>query len=306
MVRERVIGIWYATAAFTLWGFLPLYWKALRHVPSSQIISHRVVWSWLTVTSLLILQKRMEEARKMLRPTRNKLLFILNAFCLGINWLIYIWAVNAGYVVETSMGYFINPIINVILGIIFFRERLIFWQMVSVLLAFIGVSYMTMQYGKLPWIALSLAFTFGFYGLLRKKSEADSLIGLTFETAILSPFATLYIVLRGIQGTGVFASGSFSTHVLLIGSGGVTTAALLWFVHGARRIPLSTVGFLQYIAPSIQLFIGTIIFKETFTIVHAVSFSFIWTALFIYSISQTPFMRRLVPPKFNKIFSGGE
>jgi chloramphenicol-sensitive protein RarD len=295
--QDGIVGAWYAVSAFSLWGVLPLYWKALKQVPSSQILAHRIIWSCIFVLLLILLQKRVREARNSFLSGRNRIYFTLSALCIGINWFIYIWAVNAGHIVEASMGYFINPLFSVLLGVIFLRERLSFWQKVSVCLAFCGVLYMTVQYGKLPWIALSLAVSFGFYGLLRKTSHAESLVGLIFETAFLSPIALLYLVVRGIQGTGSFGAVSPLLHLLLMSSGIVTAMPLLWFSNGARRIPLSTVGFIQYITPSLQLFIGVIVFKEPFTNIHALSFSLIWGALVIYSLSHTPLLKRYSPRK---------
>jgi len=298
--REQVSGVWYTIAAFFLWGILPLYWKALKQVTSSQILAHRILWSFIFVTIILAVQKRIPEPRISFRSQRNRIFFILSSFTIGINWYVYIWAVNAGYVVEASMGYFINPLVSVLLGVIFLKERLRFWQIVSVLLAFIGVLHMTQQYGKLPWIALSLAFSFGFYGLLRKTSHADSLVGLFFETAYLSPFALSYIIFRGIQGSGAFGTVTPLLHVLLVCSGIITATPLIWFAYGARRIPLATVGFTQYLAPTLQLFLGVVVFKEPFTRVHLISFSLIWSGLSLYSLSHAAFMRK-IEPRLSKV-----
>jgi chloramphenicol-sensitive protein RarD len=290
--RDGIVGAWYAVAAFSLWGVLPLYWKALKQVPSTQILAHRIIWTCIFVLLLLLLKKRVREARDSFLSARNRIYFALGALCIGVNWFIYIWAVNTGHIVETSMGYFINPLFSMLLGVIFLKERLNFWQIVSVCLAFCGVLYMTVQYGKLPWIALSLAVSFGLYGLLRKTSHAESLAGLIFETAFLSPIAFIYLVFRGVQGTGSFGAVSPLLHLLLMSSGIVTAMPLLWFTNGARRIPLSTVGFIQYLTPSLKLFIGVIVFKEPFTDVHTLSFSLIWGALVIYSLSHTPLLKR--------------
>lgn len=290
---ETIKGVWYAISAFILWGVLPLYWKALKAVPSSQILAHRILWSWIFVIVLIFIQRRSGEAKMLLSSWKNRLYFLFSAICIGINWFIYIWAVNAGHIVETSMGYFINPILNVLLGVLFLRERLKPLQAIAVFLAFGGVLSITIRYGKLPWIALSLAFSFGLYGFLRKTSRADSLLGLTFETAILSPLALAYLVYQGLLGNGAFGSVSAIEHILLICSGIVTATPLLWFAHGARRIPLSTLGFIQYLAPSFQLFIGVVVFREPFTMAHLLSFSLIWTALCIYSLSHTRLFQRL-------------
>ncbi len=293
--RERAIGTWYAVGAFSLWGILPLYWKALRSVPASQIIAYRIIWSFVVVVILLFFQHRIKELQRAISTWRYRFYFLLSAVTLGTNWFIYIWAVNAGHIVETSMGYFINPLLNVLLGMLFLRERLSFWQAISVALAFAGVIYMTLQYGKVPWIALSLAFSFAFYGLLRKTSHAGSLIGLLIETIILSPAALTFVVFKQLNGTGALGSVSILSHIMLVCVGLVTATPLLWFAYGARRIPLSTVGFIQYLAPSLQLIIGVIVFKEPFTQVHVVSFSLIWGALCIYSFSNTGFMQQLIP-----------
>ncbi len=293
--RERIVGSWYAVGAFSLWGILPLYWKALKSVPASQIIAHRILWSFIIVVILLFMQHRMQELKQAVSSWRYRLYFLLSAVTLGTNWFIYIWAVNAGHIVETSMGYFINPLLNVLLGMLLLRERLSFWQAVSVALAFAGVLYMTLQYGKVPWIALSLAFSFAFYGLLRKTSHAGSLIGLLIETIILSPAALTFIMLKQMDGTGALGSVSVVSHIMLVCAGLVTATPLLWFAHGARRIPLSTVGFIQYLAPSLQLIIGVVVFKESFTPVHVVSFSLIWGALCIYSFSNTGLMQSFAP-----------
>jgi chloramphenicol-sensitive protein RarD len=291
--RGQISGVWYTIAAFFLWGILPLYWKAMKQVPSSQILAHRILWSFIFVVLLLTAQRRTSQLRSAIASRRNRVFFIASAFTIGINWFIYIWAVNAGFLVETSMGYFINPLVSVLLGIVFLKERLRFWQVVSVMLAFSGVLYMTLNYGKPPWIALSLAFSFGSYGLLRKTSHADSLMGLFFETAFLSPLALAYIILRGVQGTGAFGTVTPLLHILLVCSGVVTSIPLIWFAHGARRIPLSTVGFTQYLAPTLQLFLGVVVFREPFTSVHLISFSLIWIGLALYSLSHLSFMRRI-------------
>jgi chloramphenicol-sensitive protein RarD len=287
--------VWYTIAAFFLWGILPLYWKALKQVPSSQILAHRILWSFVFVVLILTVTKRIYRIRSAIASRRNRVYFIASAFTIGINWFVYIWAVNAGFVVETSMGYFINPLVSVLLGIVFLREKLRFWQVISVMLAFSGVLYLTLNYGKLPWITLSLAFSFGTYGLLRKTSHADSLVGLFFETAYLSPLALAYLLLRGLQGSGAFGTVSPLLHILLVSSGIVTAVPLIWFAHGARRIPLSTVGFTQYLAPTLQLFLGVVVFQEPFTSVHLISFSLIWVGLALYSLSHLPLMRRVEP-----------
>ncbi len=217
---------------------------------------------------------------------------LLTAAIIGSNWFIYVWAVINNHIVDTSLGYFINPLISVLLGVIFLRERLNFWQIFAFILALTGVGYLTLQYGKFPWIALSLAFTFGFYGLFRKTARIEALVGLAAETALLAPLVLTYIFILGFKGTGAVGHTPLSIHALLLGTGVVTAAPLLWFTLGVRKIPLSRAGFLQYIAPSLQLFLGVVVYGEPFTRSHFISFSLIWVALLIYSLSITPLFSR--------------
>jgi len=289
---DKVVGTWYAIAAFTVWGFLPLYWKSLDHVPSAQILAHRIFWSFILVSVVLCVKKRKSEAFFALSSWKNKLTFLISALTLGANWFIYIWAVNTNHIVESSMGYFINPLLSVLLGIIFLKERLNHVQVLSVFLAFIGVSYLTIQYGKIPWIALSLAVSFAFYGLLRKTAKAGSLIGLLAETMLLTPAALTYLIIVHVRGTGAFGNAGVGTSLLLAGCGVVTSLPLIWFAHGARRIPLAAVGFTQYLAPTLMLLLGVFVYREPFTVSHLVSFGCIWTALVLYSLSHTRLFER--------------
>lgn len=297
--KEKIKGTWYVLVAYVSWGLLPIYWKALKSVPAQQILAHRIFWSFIFVGLLLIAQERWPEFRQTFSSRRNRVICLLTAAIIGSNWFIYIWAVNAGHIVDASLGYFINPLVSVLLGVVFLRERLSFWQIVAVILAFIGVANLTIQFGKIPWIALSLALTFGVYGLLRKTAHIESLTGLSAETALLSPLVLAYIIFLQIKGAGAIGASPISIHLLLLGAGIVTAAPLLWFTYGVRKIPLSTAGFFQYIAPSLQLFLGVIVYGETFTSTHRISFGFIWVALAIFSFSQTPFMLK-VQPEFSR------
>jgi len=273
-------------SAFFLWGIFPIYWKALYHVPSTEILAHRVIWSLVFMLFLLSIQGRWKETKSIIFISQDIPRFLFTSVLLAVNWLTYIWAINTNQIVEVSLGYFINPLVNVCMGMIFLRERLYRWQVLSVMLAFIGVLFLTMQYGRVPWIAFTLAFSFGTYGLLRKTAKAGSMVGLLFETAILTPIALAYTITLGIQGSGAFFSIGLHTDVLLTGAGLVTAIPLLLFAHGARRIQYSTVGFLQYIAPTGQLLVGVFLYKELFTSTHAISFGFVWMAIIIYSISS--------------------
>jgi len=285
---EKTVGTWFVLGAFVFWGLLPIYWKALAAIPPMEILAHRIFWAFIFAVFLLWIQRRWREFRETFRNPKNRALFVLTAAIVGSNWFIYIWAVNHDHIVDTSLGYFINPLISVLLGVIFLRERLNFWQIVAFFLALLGVSYLTFQYGKIPWIALSLAFTFGFYSLFRKTTRVEALVGLTAETALLSPLMLTYILVLGFKGTGAVGSVSISHHLLLLGAGVVTATPLLWFTLGVRKIPLSRAGFLQYVAPSLQLFLGVVVYSEPFTRDHLICFGLIWSALLIYSLSTTP------------------
>jgi chloramphenicol-sensitive protein RarD len=225
----------------------------------------------------------------------NVLIFLVTSFLLAGNWLIYIWAVNSNQIVEASLGYFINPLVNVCLGMVFLRERLYRSQIISVVLALAGVLLLTLQYGRLPWIALVLAVTFGTYGLLRKTAEAESMVGLLFDTGFLAPIFLLYLIFLAAHGSGALVSINLKTDILLVGAGVVTAVPLLLFAYGARRIRYSTVGFLQYIAPTGQLLIGVLLYREQFTRAHGIAFGLVWVALLLYSTSTFMTYKRAVP-----------
>ncbi|MFC2165979.1 EamA family transporter RarD [Acidobacteriota bacterium] len=290
--KERIVGTWYSIATFLMWGFLPIYWKALKEVPASEILLHRIIWSFLFLALYISLKKRWPVVRETYAIVPNRLSSLICALLLGINWFIFIWAVNADHLVEISMGYYINPLLSVLLGMLILRERLTLWQWVAFALALLGVAYMTIQYGRVPWIALTLAVTFGIYGLIRKTARVGALTGFAGETAILSPTALVFLILLLMQGGSVVGKASLSVHLLLIGTGIVTALPLVWFARGARRIPLSSVGFIQYLAPTCHLLLGVFLYGESFTRVHAVSFSLIWIALIIYSVSQLRSVKR--------------
>ena len=292
MQRTQVSGTWWVLGAYIIWGFLPVYWKALQSVPPIQVLAHRIFWSFVFAALLLWRQKRWAEFRWTFRSSRNRWLVVLTALIVSTNWFLYIWAIMNDHVVDTSLGYFINPLVTVLLGMLFLRERLTLWQVAACILGLAGVLYLTLQYGKIPWIALYLAFSFGFYGLLRKTARVESLTGLAAETGLLSPFLLTLIFLWAVKGTGVVGHTSFGIHVLLVGAGLVTATPLLWFTIGVRRIPLSTAGFLQYLAPSMQLLLGVAVYKEPFTSTHWISFGFIWAGLLIYSVSTAGLFRK--------------
>lgn len=277
-------GIWYGIGAYAAWGVLPVFWKLLQHVPALQIVSHRIVWSCVLLCAVLALSGQWREFRSAVRQPRVLGIYLSAAALIGVNWFVYVWAVNADFIVETSLGYFINPLVSVALGVIFLRERLRPWQWLPVGLATVGVLYLTFIYGALPWIALTLAFAFGFYGLLKKVAPLGSLYGLTLETAILSPLVLIYLIAIEWSGEGAFLHTGLLTDVLIICAGVVTSVPMLLFASAARRIPLSLVGVLQYIAPTLQFLIGVFVYGEAFDLRRLLGFSIIWVALLIFGI----------------------
>jgi chloramphenicol-sensitive protein RarD len=283
---RRTQGTITALGACLLWGLLPIYWKALKHVPTTQILAHRVIWSLLFLIILLSVQNRWGEVKALVSSWSRGRTFLVTSLILGANWLTYIWAVNTDQIVESSLGYFINPLVNVMLGRVFLKERLNRTQKFAVGLAFIGVLLLTVQYGRVPWIAFTLAFTFGVYGLLRKTARAESMVGLSSEMGILLPISLVYLVFLGSQGSGAFDSVNLRTDILLAGAGVVTAIPLLLYAHAVRRIRYSTIGLLQYISPTGHLLLGVFLYREPFTHVHAISFACVWMAILIYSISS--------------------
>lgn len=277
-------GLFYAAGAYTIWGLLPIYWKALQRVPAAEILAHRIVWA-MAVTLLLIgLRRRRAWLGEAARSGRTLLAFGMSALLLTGNWFLYIWAVNAGHVVETSLGYFINPLVNVLFGVLLLRERLRPGQGVAVAVASAGVLYLTLQYGAPPWIALALAASFGLYGLLRKTARLGSLEGLTLETLLMVGPALAYLGYLEVTGAGTFGHTAPATSLLLIGSGLVTATPLLLFAAGARRITLTTLGLLQYIAPTLQFTLGVTVFGEALSPQRLIGFAIVWLALAIYTL----------------------
>jgi len=279
-------GILYGVGAYGLWGFFPIYWKFLHQVPALQVIGHRIAWSFILLAVYILITGQWQDFRSVAFKPKTVWIYSIAAVLLSFNWLIYVWGVNSGFIVETSLGYFINPLLSVLLGVIFLRERLRPMQWIPVGLAAVGVGYLTVVYGRPPWIALSLAFTFGFYGFVKKLSPLGSLYGLTLETGIVFPIALIYIVIIGFNGTGAFLQTGRFIDVLLIGAGLVTTVPLLMFASAAKQIPLSIVGLLQYIAPTIQFLIGVFVYKESFDFSHFIGFAIVWLALIIFAVES--------------------
>lgn len=285
-------GMWLAVGAYATWGFFPLYFHALKEVPPLEILSHRVVWALLFLIAVLTWRQQWGWLKPALTQKRVVLTFAAAGTLLAANWVTYIWGVNSGYVVETSLGYFINPLVSIFLGMIFLHERLRPGQWLAIGAAFTGVVYLTFSYGRLPWISLILAFSFGMYGLLRKIGKLGSLEGLTMETGFMFLPALGFLLWQEAQGTAAFAHASGST-TLLLGLAGVATAIpLLMFGQAAREIPLTVIGILQYIAPTIQFLIGVLIFREPFPPERLIGFCIIWLALLLYTAESLLQIRR--------------
>ena len=289
-------GIVNGLAAYILWGFFPIYWKLLHNVPALQVIGHRIAWSFVLLIFVILLSGQWNVFRVAALVPKTVAMYSVAAVLLSINWLIYVWGVNAGFIVETSLGYFINPLISVLLGVIFLRERLRTLQWIPVGLAALGVLYLTLTYGRLPWIALSLAFSFGIYGLVKKLAPLGSLYGLTLETALVFPVALLYLTFVGSTGTGAFLREGGMTDLLLIGTGVVTSIPLLMFASAARQIPLTMIGVLQYIAPTLQFLIGVFLYHEPFDRSRLIGFGLVWLALVIFWAENYLANRVPVPP----------
>jgi chloramphenicol-sensitive protein RarD len=275
-------GILNGIAAYALWGFFPIYWKLLHQVPALQVIAHRIGWSFILLLAFILFTGQWQRFRSAALTTKTLGIYSIAAVLLSVNWLIYVWGVNSGFILETSLGYFINPLFSVLLGVVFLRERLRVAQWIPVTIAAIGVVYLTAVYGRLPWIALSLAVSFGFYGLVKKLAPLGSLHGLTLETGIVFPLALIYLVFVGARGSGAFLQAGTSTNVLLIGTGIVTTIPLLMFASAAKQIPLTVIGLLQYIAPTIQFLLGVFVYREPFDKSHFIGFGIVWFALMIF------------------------
>lgn len=284
-------GLWYAFGTYGLWGFLPVYWKLLQAVPAFEILLHRMVWSVVFLALVLQVRGSWGELRPALRNRRALAIYSVAALLLSGNWWLYIWAVNSGFIVETSLGYFINPLVSVALGVFFFKERLRVGQWAAIALAGGGVAYLTVVYGKPPWISLGLAFSFAIYGLLKKIAPLGASEGLTLETALMSAPALAILATLQVNGTASFGHLGLETDLLLVGCGVVTALPLALFAAAASRLPLSTIGLMQYIAPTIQFLLGVLVYNESFGVQRLIGFALIWTALALFT-AEGLFVRR--------------
>jgi len=286
-MQSSTIGVLYAAAAFIAWGLLPAYWKLFQGMPALEILSHRVVWSFVFVTILLSLKRQWPGLRRAISTPKLAGALILSTVFITTNWFLYIWAVTHNHILDTSFGYYINPLFSVLLGVVVMRERLNPLQWAAVGIAALGVAVMAWHYGRLPWIALTLSVTFALYGLCKKMTPVDSMIGLGIETGLLMPWLFGYILFRQVRGVGAFGTISPTITALLILAGIVTFLPLYWFAQAAKFIPLSRVGFMQYFSPTIALILGVFVYHESFSRMHLVGFSCIWCALILYSLSHS-------------------
>ena len=283
-------GIFFGLTAYVLWGILPVYWKALELVSPFEILSSRFMWSCIFVFLLIIFQKKWplfaKEVKLVFSNVKTGAAMVAAGITISFNWGTFIWAVNNGHIVETSMGYYINPLVSILFAVVFLRERLDKMQLAAITCAFIGVASMVYSFGKIPWVSLTLAFTFALYGLLKKILPVSALTSIMLETLLITPLALVYEYSLWQQGVSFYASGNLQVIMMLTGAGIVTAIPLLLFTAGARLLPLKIIGFLQYISPTLTLLIGVFVYNEAFTASHLLAFGWIWAALLLFIVSQ--------------------
>jgi chloramphenicol-sensitive protein RarD len=293
-VSERRVGILYALIAYGMWGLIPLYFRAMRGVSPFEVLSHRIVWSFVLLVAALLIARDWRWFALLRQRPRIAWSFVASAAVLSVNWFVYIWSVDAGRVVDASLGYFINPLFSVVLAVVVLKERLRAAQWAAVGVAALGVLWLTALSRQLPWIGLALASTFGCYGLLRKMAALDALAGLALETTLLLPAAVGYLLWLAQADAGAWGSATPGLRALLVAAGPITAIPLLSFAAGARRIPLSLVGILQYLGPTLQLLLGIWVFHEPFAMPKLAGFALIWLAVLLFSIEGWRFARRRV------------
>lgn len=290
MQDERKAGMIWTAGSYVIWGLIPIYWKLVSGVSAYEILANRVIWSFVFMMILLVLMRKLGPLWQVLKDInahpKKALALATASFLVSINWFVFIWAVNNDHIIETSMGYYINPLMSVLLGIVVLKETLSKAQILSFGLAVCGVLILTFSYGSFPWVSLSLAISFALYGLAKKMIRMDAAIGLTIETAVATPVALCYLLFLSSNETLQLFSGSMQTDLLLIGGGVLTAVPLLLFGHGAQKIPLYLIGFLQYIAPTMTLLLGVFVYHEPFTSSQLLSFAFIWSALVVFTFAQ--------------------
>lgn len=288
---ETQLGAIHAGFSYLIWGLLPIYWKLLDDVNAKEVLASRVFWSFVFMVAVLLMTRKWELFLQTLKGfakyKKQMYSLIIASFLISVNWYLYIWAVNNDHMIDASLGYYINPLVSILLGMLILKEKGNTYQYVAFFLAAIGVLIISFSYGQFPWIAIVLALSFGVYGLAKKLINVDSAVGLTLETLVVTPIALIYWGFLFINGSNTALSAGIGTNLLLIGSGVATAVPLLYFAKGAQKIPLSLLGFLQYIAPTITLILGIFVYHEHFSKLQLLSFIFIWSALTLYSLSKT-------------------
>ncbi|MGF9979230.1 EamA family transporter RarD [Viridibacillus arvi] len=289
-MQEEKKGILSALGAYIIWGIFPLYWKGLQHVASEEVLAGRVIWSFILTLIFVVILKQgkmlLVDFKQLWQHPKSFWLLVTAAYLISLNWFLYIWAVNNNHIVESSLGYYMNPLVSVLLGIFFLKEKLSKAQVMSFVIAAIGVLILVISYGQIPWLSFGLALTFGVYGLLKKKVLVDATRGLVLETFFILPVAVAYYIYVYLHGNISFLHTDMKTDVLIIGTGIVTAVPLILFATGAQKIPLYLVGFIQYVSPTIMLFLGVIVYGESFSGIDLLSFSLIWVALILFSITK--------------------
>ncbi len=279
-------GILFALGAYGIWGLFPIYWKMIHNVSSLEILANRIFWSFILTAIMVAVLKKGQEVKTIISDRKQLLMAVMAAIFVSVNWGIYIFAVNAGRIVDASLGYYINPLLSCLLGVVLFKEKLTKSQTIAFAIAAVGVLIKTVEYGQIPWISLLLAGSFGIYGVIKKQVAATAITGLFLETGTISLLALGYMLFGEFAGPGTYQNSEMMTIVLLVGAGVVTSIPLLLFARGAKLLPLTIMGLTQYITPTLQLLIGIIMFSEPFGSVDLISFCFIWGALVIYTLSQ--------------------
>lgn len=280
------IGTLFGLGAYAMWGLFPLYWKQLAAAEPLQILAHRIVWSFILTMILSLALGKGTELLRLLRERRRLLAMVAAGFLITANWGIYIWAVNSSRILESSMGYYLNPLVSVLLGSLVFKEKIDRGMVVACVVAAAGIAILVVSYGRLPWVALSLAFTFAAYGAIKKLVGLSALAGLAAETTVVFPLALAFLIARHAGGTGAFGNISAAVTVLLFLAGAVTAVPLMFYAEGVNRIPLSRMGFLQYISPTTQLSLGVLVYGERISLVNGLAFGFVFCALVIFALTR--------------------
>lgn len=280
-----------ALSTYLIWGVLPLYWNLLARAEANEILAHRIIWSFFFMVVVLMVTKRWqsfkEDCRALWQDKKRGAILLLAAFTISLNWLTYIWAVNHGHVIDTSIGYYINPLMSVLFGIVFFRERISGLKKISLLLAAIGIVLMTYQLGKLPWVAVVLAVSFSVYGALKKQLHLNPFSSITLETLLMVPFAVPYIGMLMMSPANHFSLATPDLALYLMGTGVVTAVPLVLFSYGANLLPLNVLGFFQYISPTIGLLLGIFFFHETFGMAQISALGFVWVAIVLFTVAES-------------------